>query len=228
MKGAGDRLRGCGWTALGGLQRGLRKPTLPPSVKAGNCSRVWREGLAFRRAGSPPRSPPGRKRSGLRPQAEPCPRPSPAAALPAPASQRRLGPGPAPAGRTTPPGGRRGDVPARACVGGEGERTRKLRNRRASRGRESAELPGRGWDRLHRRRGAGGLLGEGAGCRTAPRLRGRARRSSRSIRQEGEDPQGFKGEESAAEWQNLSGPCRGWGAAAFTLGRPGSLGGTLL
>lgn len=96
----------------------------------------------------------------------------------------------------------------------EGLRTRKLRYRRASRG--GTRLSCRGevrttWAQL---KGAGGLLGAGVGCRTAPDSRGRAPRSSRSIRRE---PQDFK-EESAADCQDLSDSCVGSGVADSSRG----------
>ena len=127
---------------------GLRKLALPPGVKAWNCSRVQKGGACVQQGppttqrvyssdmcnAPPPDSPRERDR--------PCPVP-------------HITTTPAPPPRRSPHRTSQGPASRRSCGSKRGRlRTRKLRYRRASGGRESAELLGRGWDHLSSARGS--------------------------------------------------------------------------
>lgn len=152
--------------------------------KPGTAAGYWKERPVFGRASPPPRWSSTRTHPGLRPKQ------ITTVILLAPSLQRRLqwsGPTPPTAlarsthrSRRLPVAGRRSSC---ACVR-ERVRTRKLRYRHASRGRESAEHPGRGWQHRGLAVRSPGALGGGSGCKTAPDSQGRAPWSPRSVRRE--------------------------------------------
>lgn len=160
--------------------------------KPGTAAGSWRKLLVFGRANPPPSWRSTRKRPelrhcslGSRPQGRTGCRP-------------RLAQAPPPAGPRprSPRGASQWSAEQSVCASlCKALRIRKLRYRRASRGRESAELLEGGCDPL---KATGGLLRAGVDCGTAPDSRRRAPRSFCSIRLERENLQDFKEEESAA------------------------------